>query len=408
VVVVAAVAKVATVAVVAAAVAVAIVGEMTRAARRLLLALAALGSPAFAQNDAERAIAEPAAWQEHEVGAGVRLRQRAFVRLFAGPQFLSVLDVQCAASTRFDLVAPGERRWTSTMGQQAGALAAINGGFFAIESTGLSIGLLRLDGQMVVPAKADQGSVGLSREGQLQLAVRPAGDWPEVHDGLGAGPMLLVGGAIQDHGARQRSIRHPRTAVGVRPDGSVLWLVVDGRAKEAVGMTFEETATVLRALGCCDGLNLDGGGSSTLWVAERGVCNHPCDDKRIDAAGERRVANALLLFAPAVVVVDDRFAERRGGGWQIDGSMSRTTNPDARAVFRAGLPFAGQYRVRVLGESAAPVRIELYGGAVVAAALPADCGEATFPAGLPAYVTVAAAGGGVAVDAVRFEQIAAR
>ena len=43
-----------------------------------------------------------------------------------------------------------------------------------------------------------------------------------------------------------------------------------------------------------DAINLDGGGSSTLWTDETGVINHPYDNKKWDHAGERRVPNILI------------------------------------------------------------------------------------------------------------------
>jgi hypothetical protein len=387
-----------------------------------VVACLAIGlAPLRAQDDPKARIAEPSAWQSHEVGDGVFLRQRTFASLFAGPQSLTVLDVRPSKAVRFDLEAPGRRLRTSAMGQTAGALAALNGGFFAIESTGLSIGLLRLDGALVVPANDGQGSLGLDRAGALQLASRPAGDWPEVHEALGAGPMLLSRGAVIDHGERQRQRRHPRSAVGVTADGRVLWLAVDGRTAQAVGMTFEETGTVLAALGCVDGLNLDGGGSTTLWVAGRGVCNFPCDNKRYDHAGERAVANALLLHAPAVVVVDDDAAELRGEGWQQrrDGEamhgpdFAACATPGAGAVFRAELPRAGRWRVLGwqprLTEDLAAWRVLLPGAAdpVGRAPSPArwvEFGTFTVPAAGPAEVRCEAASGTLVVDALRFVQ----
>lgn len=259
--------------------------------------------------------ADRAAWQSDEIGVGVQLRFRWFERLYAGPQSLTVVEVAPQAKARYDVVAPGVRTKTSAMGAQNGALAAINGGFFAIESTGLSTGLLRLDGALVVPAKPGQASLGIGSDHRLRVATRPEGDWPEVEDALGAGPMLLRDGAVVDHGARQRRIRHPRSAIGVGKDGSVVWLTADGRTDKAAGLAHEETAAILQALGCVDAVNLDGGGSTTLWVAGRGVVNHPCDNKKYDHAGERAVANAVLLRAPAVVVVDDAQATLRGDGW---------------------------------------------------------------------------------------------
>jgi hypothetical protein len=307
--------------------------------------------------------ADRAAWHSDEIGVGVQLRFRWFARLYAGPQSLTVVEVEPKAEVRYDVVAPGVRTKTSAMGAQHGALAAINGGFFAIESTGLSTGLLRIDGALVVPAKPAQASIGIGDDQRLRVATRPEGDWSEVHDALGAGPMLLRAGAVVDHGARQRRIRHPRSAIGVGKDGSVVWLTADGRTSKAAGLAHEETAAILQALGCVDAVNLDGGGSTTLWVAGRGVVNHPCDNKKYDHAGERAVANAVLLRAPAVVVVDDAQATLRGDGWtratvaggkgvvgagyarwSAKAGTSAAAGEAPSAEFAAELPFAGTWR----------------------------------------------------------------
>jgi exopolysaccharide biosynthesis protein len=85
--------------------------------------------------------------------------------------------------------------------------------------------------------------------------------------------------------------RHPRTAVGVAPDQSTLWLVVvDGRQPEhSLGMTLPELAGLFGALGAPEALNLDGGGSSVMVLRGR-VVSRPSD-----AGGERAVVNALVL-----------------------------------------------------------------------------------------------------------------
>ncbi|MFN9754848.1 MAG: phosphodiester glycosidase family protein [Planctomycetota bacterium] len=304
-----------------------------------------------------------AAWQSDEIGVGVQLRFRWFERLYAGPQSLTVVEVEPKAEVRYDVVAPGVRTKTSAMGAQTGALAALNGGFFAIASTGLSTGLRRLDGALGGPATPAQARIGIGDDQRLRVATRPEGDGPEVHDALGAGPMLLRAGAVVDHGARQRRIRHPRSAIGVGKDGSVVWLTADGRTSKAAGLAHEETAAILQALGCVDAVNLDGGGSTTLWVAGRGVVNHPCDNKKYDHAGERAVANAVLLRAPAVVVVDDAQATLRGDGWtratvaggkgvvgagyarwSAKAGTSAAVGEAPSAEFAAELPFAGTWR----------------------------------------------------------------
>lgn len=307
-------------------------------------------------------LADASTWQSDEVGDGVWLRQRWIERLFAGPQSLTLLEIPPAAGLRFDVEAPGALTRTSAMATQRGALAALNGGFYNTKN-GNPVGLLRLDGALANAATAGQGSLGVDARGRLALAVRPAGDWPEVHEALGAGPFLLRDGQVLDHGPKQKDVRHPRSAIGRTADGRVLWLTLDGRTDKAAGTSHEETARILLALGCREALNLDGGGSSTLWVAGRGVCNFPCDNRRYDHDGERKVANALLLHGAAVVVVDDDAATLHGDGWQQRQDGERRHAADfawladgagGRAEFAAELPRAGRWRVLAWAPVLAP------------------------------------------------------
>jgi exopolysaccharide biosynthesis protein len=112
--------------------------------------------------------------------------------------------------------------------------------------------------------------------------------------------------------------RHPRTAVAIKDD-KILLITVDGRNEKAAGMSLFELAGFLKWIKAGDAVNLDGGGSTTLWVrgyAEGGVVNHPSDNRKMeqskdykpgmdldnfpasdkwDRSGERPVANVLLV-----------------------------------------------------------------------------------------------------------------
>ncbi len=135
---------------------------------------------------------------------------------------------------------------------------------------------------------------------QVWISVQPAsgdGRWQQVREVVCGGPRLLARGQVVT--AREGFSdgfllrRHPRTAVGVALDGTVILLVVDGRAPEhSLGMTIPELARELWRLGAADALNLDGGGSTTL-VANGRVLNQPSDE-----TGERPVSDALLVLPP--------------------------------------------------------------------------------------------------------------
>lgn len=83
--------------------------------------------------------------------------------------------------------------------------------------------------------------------------------------------------------------RHPRTAVAKLKGGKFLMVTVDGRTEESAGLDLNDLAAYLLSLGATDAMNLDGGGSTTMFVGGK-VVNHPSDKE-----GERKVSDAILV-----------------------------------------------------------------------------------------------------------------
>ena len=105
---------------------------------------------------------------------------------------------------------------------------------------------------------------------------------------IGGGPALLhdrTAGKFTD------LLRHPRTAFGWNKDYFFL-VEVDGRQKISAGMNFSELAAYMLKLGCDEAINLDGGGSATMWVYGN-VMNSPSEGR------ERPAANALVVVRKA-------------------------------------------------------------------------------------------------------------
>jgi len=112
----------------------------------------------------------------------------------------------------------------------------------------------------------------------------------------GAGLLIRGGRLISDWTMEQLSpgfaaTRHPRTLIGTHADGAVWLITVDGRQpKLSAGMSLFELRELARRLGLTNALNLDGGGSTTMWV-DGTIVNSPSD-----AAGPRKVSDALLVM----------------------------------------------------------------------------------------------------------------
>jgi hypothetical protein len=118
---------------------------------------------------------------------------------------------------------------------------------------------------------------------------------------VGGGPRLIRDGAAsvesisEGFGASFASDRHPRTAVGFSQDSTkVYFFTVDGRqAGYSTGMSLYELADYMLEWGVHQGINLDGGGSTTMVVRGQ-LVNSPSD-----ASGERTVSNALMAVSTA-------------------------------------------------------------------------------------------------------------
>ena len=112
---------------------------------------------------------------------------------------------------------------------------------------------------------------------------------------VGGGPLLVEKGVVNVR-SREESMasdiaygRAPRTGVGVKADGTVLLMVVDGRSQYSAGMSLKEFATYLKRFGAVSAVNLDGGGSSEM-VLDGKIMNRPSD------GSERPVSIGLGIF----------------------------------------------------------------------------------------------------------------
>jgi len=137
---------------------------------------------------------------------------------------------------------------------------------------------------------------------ELSLSLKVLEEGQQLHgnySAVGGGPQLLKDGELAIR-AREEGFerllytfglrRNPRTLAGVTDDGRLLLVVVDGRQPEwSVGATFEESARLLQALGARDGLNLDGGGSSTMVIRGE-VVNRPSEGK------PRAIGDAIVIL----------------------------------------------------------------------------------------------------------------
>jgi len=181
------------------------------------------------------------------------------------------------------------------------ALASVNASFFdrQFAPRGLTVSDALPWPQVLVPqlsatlACDRQQRCQMFLDGLAQASALPPGTFTAV-----AGTPWLVRGGVARTAADDAACAalcqrtHPRTAIGLSADRRWLWvLMAEGRRPEVPGVPLTMLAQQLLALGAHNAINLDGGGSSTLWLRGRPVMNRPANE-----AAERPLANVLHVI----------------------------------------------------------------------------------------------------------------
>ncbi len=283
---------------------------------------------------------DEAVWFQRPVGQGVYWKYYHFKNLFGSRQSVSYIEVDLstpnvnlAINYRDSYVGPSPgtgsplypRAPTSTLAQGIpGSKAAINGTYFntaSYDSTNPTVPwgggttYLKVDGSTIHNfdgTSVNRYLMGILFNSKDDVTVfKRSGAWANRsgswNNMMISGPILVNNGSIETYAGdnTHANARHPRSAVGKTAVGNkLIMLTVDGRTAESAGMSCTELAQVMKALGCNYAVNLDGGGSTTLWATGEpfsGVVNYPSDNGEFDHLGQRFCANALVVTSTAPV-----------------------------------------------------------------------------------------------------------
>ena len=307
----------------------------------------------------------------------------------------------CTAGVSIDARSPQSTRITpSAWGQAMGARLAVNGDFFRTDRTtptvyGDAVGVgIHWPAAQTGLASSFSGDwyyhhygwiafgpdrVELSHSGWVKSHAAELGvsegwsptafttDLPDGTFALVSGfPELVVEGkALTDFPDRSDTdVRNPRTAMGLSEDRrTFILVVVDGRTTASVGMTGAELAALMKDLGAHTAFNLDGGGSSAMWLAGAGVVNAPSDGVT------RAVANEWGVFTDGMGQEPGSCIPAGGGDAGTGGGDAGTGGPDAGAGGAGDDPGApgemsgGCRAAPGAGSSGAPAAVVLLAGA---------------------------------------------
>ena len=280
--------------------------------RTLLGALTLLCTlPAASQTPGDSIALATAAWHTSDLGGGAECRY-AQIDLFGSRQSISVVSYPPRGFETRIVHLDRRAEATSRLGRDAGADIAVNGSYFNVR-TFEPVTFVLVDKKIVGRTTPKElvrtnGIIAFrDKKGRkMDIFFCDTSEYRQVarryRSALAAGPVLIDDGRIVEYDSDKTFYtgRHPRTLIGKRADGEVVMAVIDGRFQgEGEGATIAETAYIARQLGLVEALNLDGGGSSTLWTARKGVLNHPYDNHRFDHAGERAVPNCIVVYNKA-------------------------------------------------------------------------------------------------------------
>lgn len=212
---------------------------------------------------------------------GIRLDQvkgdtfNAYVMVIRDPARV----YQATSTEHFSHDIPGLRITQAI--EKEGAVAAINAGAFYDDGTANSIvgstpaGLVLAGGEVVYNADHDRvpekGFVGFTKDNVLIVAQSMTSTKAlelGIRDGCEFGPVLIMNGIINEEEYNGNSGLNPRTAIGQRADGAVIFVCIEGRQASSLGATYADIIDIMVEYGAVNACNLDGGSSTVMMYRD--------------------------------------------------------------------------------------------------------------------------------------------
>ena len=240
-------------------------------------------------------------WQTQKVSKGIVWKNVNTSILFNSNQIINILEIDLKKNQKkLGLKAlPNSRELTSALAKSENSVVAINGGFFDMKNGG-AVDYIKVENKVI------NNTVAASQRANAYLAFdkkstrvtsdsTSIGSYPNI---MLAGPMLLAKNTRSQLSKNAfNDNRHPRTAVGLKGNKLIL-ITVDGRRSQSQGMNLHELTHILKWYGCQNAMNLDGGGSTAMYIEnqhDNGIVNFPTDNNKFDHSGERKVSNIIYI-----------------------------------------------------------------------------------------------------------------
>ena len=191
-------------------------------------------------------------------------------------------------------------QYLTTMAKDNDALIAINGGGFEdpnFNSNGANpLGITFSNGKLITSKSynGQGGLIGFTEDDKLVLGKMNVAKAKElkIRDGVTFGPFLIINGKSSNVFGNGGWGTAPRTAIGQRKDGIVLFLVIDGRTVTRPGASMNDLIEIMQRYGAYNAANLDGGTSSAM-VVNNEIINDPIDST--GAHKTRYISTAFIL-----------------------------------------------------------------------------------------------------------------
>lgn len=146
------------------------------------------------------------------------------------------------------------------------------------------------NGYVIIAPTSKLSQLKLNKKAEVEIKTIP--NWENVTHIISGGPYLVKNGEKFVDTVEQKlnaiGGRNPRTAIGYTKDNTLILVTVDGRENSSIGMTLWELAGLMQELGCVNAMNLDGGGSTVMYVKGK-VVNNP------QVQGGILLSNALTI-----------------------------------------------------------------------------------------------------------------